>query len=274
MNRFAKVFGTTLAVTLLSATFVFAAYAEAPVADGGSIAGKVTFKGNTPPPATFSFEKFPQPKFCSQADSDGKGNRIRQDVKVKGGALADAVVFIEKIEKGKPFKFEGTDVHADKCRFLVQGGPSQSVGVVMKGKEIRFTNEDADPSEEKSKEGVLHNPHGYEMKGAQSTTLFNKPLPKKGQTIKETIKPIAFKKEDSFMKVECDQHNYMNVWFLPVSTPYYAIVNEDGSFSIDDVPPGEYEVKAFHPSLGFVEQKGIKVTAKGKAAANFEFAGK
>ncbi len=273
MNRFVRLFGTTLAVSLLSATFVFAEYAEAPVADGGTITGKVTFKGAQPPPQTFAFSKFPQEKYCSQADSDGKGNRVRQDVKVKGGALQDVVVAIEKIEKGKPFKFDGTNVKAHFCEFLVQGGPSQAVGVVVKGKDIAFTNEDADPSEEKSKEGVLHNPHGYEMKGSQSTTLFNKPLPKKGQTIKETIKPIAFKKEDSFMKVECDQHNYMNVWFLPVDNPYYAIVGEDGTFSIDGIPPGKYTVKAFHPALGFVK-KEIDVPAKGKVTADFEFAAK
>lgn len=270
MRRLFTIFSSVAVLSLLATTLVFADYAEGPVADGGSVTGKVTFKGTPPAPKEFDFAKFPQPKFCAQADSDGKGHRLRNDVKVKGGALGDVVVFIEKIEKGKPFKFEGTDVVANTCRFLVKGGASQSVGVVKKGSEIRFTNEDADPSEEKSKEGVLHNPHGYEMKGAQSTTLFNKPLPKKGQTIKETIKPIAFKKEDSFMKVECDQHNYMNVWFLPVTSPYYAIVGEDGSFKIDDVPPGSYEVKAFHPALGFVEAK-VTVPAKGAATANFEF---
>ena len=274
MRRLVALFSFTLMFSLLMAPLVFAEYAEAPVADGGSVTGKVTFKGAAPGPQVFALEKFPQAKFCAQADSDGKGNRVRQDVKVKNGALADAVVYIEKIEKGKPFKFDGADVKADLCRFLVQGGPSQAVGVVVKKAEIRFTNNDADPSEEKSKDGILHNPHGYEIKGAQSTTLFNKPLPKKGQTIKETIKPIAFKKENSFMKVECDQHNYMNVWFLPVSNPYYAVVGEDGSFSIDDIPPGEYEVKAFHPALGFVEQEKITVAAKGKATANFEFKGK
>jgi hypothetical protein len=146
------------------------------------------------------------------------------------------------------------------------------VGVVVKKSEISFTNHDADPSEEKSKEGVLHNPHGYEMnKGGQSTTLFNKPLPKKDQTVKEMIKAIAFKKEDAFMKVECDQHNYMNVWFLPVENPYYAIVGDDGSFNIDGVPAGKYKIIAFHPSLGIVRQE---VEVKGKTTTNFEFAGK
>lgn len=273
MRSWIRLFGFTLVVAAFPAALVYAEYTEAPVADGGSISGKVAFKGAQPPPATFAFSKFPQEKFCSQADSDGKGNRVRQDVKVKGGGLADAIVYIEKIEKGKAFKFGGTDVVADICRFLVQGGPSKSVGVVMKKSELRVTNNDADPSDPKAAAGVLHNPHGYEIKGATSVTLFNKPLPNKGQTVKEMIKPISFKKEDSFMKVECDQHNYMNVWFLPITNPYYVIVNDDGSFSIDDVPPGKYEIKAWHPILGF-QKKEIEVAAKGKATVGFEFAAK
>ena len=270
MSKFLKVFGFTLVVGMASATFAFAEYAGGAPGDA-SVSGKVTFKGAQPPPQTFELAKFPQPKFCGEADSkDGK--RLRQDVKVNNGGLADAVVYIEKVEKGKDFKFEGTKVITDHCRFLVEGGPSKSVGVVVKKTDISFTNHDADPTEEKSKEGVLHNPHGYEInKGGQSTTLFNKPLPKKDQTIKEMIKPIAFKKEDAFMKVECDQHNYMNVWFLPVENPYYAIVKEDGTFTIAGVPPGKYKIIAFHPSLGIVRKE---VEVKGKTTADFEFAGK
>ncbi len=273
MGKFLRILGITLVGVALSSTHVLANYAEAPVTDGGSIAGKVTFKGAQPPPATFAFSKFPNEKFCSQADSDGKGNRIRQDVKVKGGGLADAIVYIEKMEKGKAFKPAGTDVAINDCRFQVQGGPSTEVGVVVKKTELRVTNNDADPSDPKSATGVLHNPHSYDVKGTQNTTLFNKPLPTKGQVLKEQVKPIWFKKEDSFMKMECDQHNYMTVWFLPVTNPYYAIVSEDGSFEIGDVPPGKYTVKAWHPTLGFQKQE-IEVAAKGKAAAAFEFAGK
>lgn len=273
MNRFLKISGVALMGGFFLTSMALADYVEAPVADGGSIVGKVSFKGAQPAPATFAFSKFPQEKFCSQADSDGKGNRIRQDVKVKGGGLADAIVYIEKIEKGKAFKFAGTDVVTDTCRFLVQGGASKAVGVVMKKTEIRVTNNDADPSDPKTAAGVLHNPHAYEIKGVQSVTIFNKPLPAKGQVIKELIKPIYFKKEDSFMKVECDQHNYMNAWFLPISNPYYAIVDDEGKFTLGDVPPGKYELKAWHPTLGF-QKKEIEVVAKGTASAAFEFAAK
>jgi hypothetical protein len=272
MNRFVKLFGTTVAVSLLSATFVFADYAEAPVSGGGTVSGKVTFKGTPPPPQKFDLGKFPQAQFCSSVDSEGT-TRLRHDVKVKGGALADVVIYISNIEKGKPFKPEAAQAVADQCRFLVEGGPSKSVGVVVKKGEIKFTNNDADPSDPKSAEGVLHNPHGYEIIGAKSVTTFNKPLPKKGQTITEKIKAINFKKEGSFLKVECDQHNYMNVWFLPIENPYYAVVGEDGAFSIGDVPPGKYNILAFHPSLGFVN-KEVEVGGGAKVALDFEFAGK
>jgi hypothetical protein len=243
------------------------AYEEAPVSGGGSISGKISFKGTPPPPKSFDLAKFPQATFCGKADSDGQGHRLLKEVKVKDGALGDVVVYISGIEKGKPFKFEGTDVKTDTCRFLVQGGPSTFVGVVAKMAELRVENLDADPADPKSVDGVLHNPHGYEVKGASSATMFNKPLPTKGQVLKEKVK---LRKPESFMKLECDQHNYMNVYFQPIDNPYYAIVGEDGAFSIGDLPAGEYTVKAFHPILGTKDQK-ITVAANGKAIANFEF---
>lgn len=243
------------------------AYEEAPVSGGGAVTGKITFKGTPPEPKLFDFAKFPQPGFCAKADSDGKGHRMLHEVKVKDGALGDVVVYIEEIEKGKPFKFKGTDVNADTCRFLVQGGPSTMVGVVMNRNEIRVTNQDADPSDPKSADGVLHNPHGYEVKGDSNNTLFNKPLPTKGMVLTQKL---IFRKKESFMLMQCDQHNFMNAWFHPVDNPYYAIVGEDGKFSIDDIPPGTYEIYAFHPTLGTEEQK-LTVAAGGKATVNFEF---
>ena len=277
-----RLFKRSIAIASVSSFLLtvaaFAAYTEAPVADGGTLSGKVSFKGAQPPPEKFEFSKFPQPKFCSQVDSDGKpgsgeGHRLRQDVKVNKGGLADAVVYITNIEKGKAMKPFLTQIQAENCRFLVQGGASKSVGVIFNDKVaggVAVLNVDADPSDPKTVAGILHNPHGYTMVGPMSTTIFNKPLPTKGQTVTEKVKPIWFKKADAFMKVECDQHNYMNAWALPVANPYYAVVNDDGTFSIDQIPAGKYEVKAFHPKLGFKTSQ-IEVTAKGKITSNFEF---
>ena len=266
------IFGSALMIMvgLIGAPYALA-YEEIAVTDGGSIKGKVSFKGTAPEPKSFEFAKFPNSDFCAQVDSDGAGNRIVQQVNVKNGALADVVVYLNKVEKGKAFKFDGTDVETAICRFHVQGGPSTLTGVVVKKASIRVLNTDADPNDPKAETGVLHNPHGYEKAGTRSLTLFNLPLAEKGQTID---KPVKLRKKGSFMLIECDQHNYMQVYFQPVANPYYAIVNEDGTFSIDGIPPGSYEVSAFHPILGTQKLEGITVAANGAATADFSFSPK
>ena len=240
-------------------------------AEGGTLTGKVTFKGVPPAPKTFALNKFPNPGFCSTTDSDSNGNRVVQEVKVgKDHALKDVVIYIENVQNGKPFEFTGTKVNADGCRFLVQGGPSTFAGVVVKKKEIAIENMDADPNDPKAVTGVLHNPHAYEAAGANSSTIFNLPLAEKGQVIK---KPVILRKKDSIFKLECDQHNFMQAFFVPVENPYHAIVGDDGTFTISDVPPGTYEVYAWHPTLG-KQEANVTIRAKDHTKADFSFAAK
>ena len=78
------------------------------------------------------------------------------------------------------------------------------------------------------------------------------------------------KSEESIVKLECDQHNYEQVFFYQVENPYYAIVGPDGTYVIDRVPAGKYEMIAWHPTLGMQTQT-IEVGASGKVTANFEF---
>jgi hypothetical protein len=231
------------------------------------VEGIITFKGDPPVPFRFDLMKFPNPKFCAQADTDKEGNRLVQQVNVNNGKLQDVVVYIQNISTGKPFKFNGTDVKINLCRLLVQGGPSTLVGVVVNGAEIRILNDDADPSDPKAAKGVLHNPHAYETLGGNSSTLFNLPLPEKGQVIK---KPVILRKKGSTMKLQTDQQNFMEAYFYPVENPYYAIVGHKGTYEIDEVPPGKYNLIAWHPILG-IQEKEIEVAATGKVTANFEF---
>lgn len=233
------------------------------------VEGKITFKGIPPPPKLHELALFPQSSFCGEVDNDGKGHRMQHLVTVNNGALSDVVVYIRNITKGKPFTFNGTDVKIDHCRFLVQGGPSTFVGVVVKGAEFRVLNEDADPSDPKSTDGVLHNPHGYEAYGHSSHTMFNKPLPTKGEPV-ILRNEVRLREPDGVMFLQCDQHSYEEAWFYPVENPYYSIVGPDGTYSIDQVPPGKYKLLAWHPMFE-IQEKEIEVGATGKVTVNFEF---
>ena len=120
---------------------------------------------------------------------------------------------------------------------------------------------------------ILHNPHGYSVVGASRKTLFNKPLPNKGDIADVTKSFKRFKKKkDKHFFLQCDQHNFMEADARIVWNPYFSISGDDGSFKIDGIPAGTYKVTAWHPYVGEVTQE-ITV-ADGDAKANFELTAK
>ena len=51
---------------------------------------------------------------------------------------------------------------------------------------------------------------------------------------------------DGIVRVFCNIHPTMSAVIVVVRSPYIAISNKDGAFSIDGVEPGEYRVRVFH----------------------------
>ena len=51
------------------------------------------------------------------------------------------------------------------------------------------------------------------------------------------------------IKLGCDIHGHMSATIYSLNTPFFTKVNEDGSYRIQGLPDGEYEVRAFHPKL-------------------------
>lgn len=245
---------------------IAASFLAAPLAAlaGGTVTGKVTTTAK-PEKKEFSFSKFPNPKFCpknpSKALMDGD-KRFMPLVEVgKDGGLKNAVVAIKDIEDaGFMGSYAGTDVSAEFCEFL------PFAGVVVKQKSFRVVNKDADPDDPKSVKGVLHNPHSFEVKGASSATVFNIGLAEKDSKLD---KPVVLRqdKAGSFFRLQCDQHEFMQSFFLPVTNPFFAVVKEDGSFELKDVPAGKHKLVVWHPFIkkGQAMEIDVDVPEGGKA---------
>ena len=254
----------------LGASTSFAAkkkgYAEGS-AGAGSISGTVSLKGAAMAPIMEDLSKGKNVEFCAKHPKAKDGIRPRVKVSAAGGKLQNAVVFIEEIDGGKPwgdggkFTFDFRDCDIDQLMGAVR---KPSKAEKKAGGLVKIINQDTD---------ILHNPHGYSVVGASRKTLFNKPLPSKGD-VADVTKNIARlkQKKDKHFFLQCDQHNYMEADARIVWNPYYAITGADGSFKIDGVPAGKYKVTAWQPYVG---ETSMEVTVgAGEAKADFTLAAK
>lgn len=230
---------------------------------GGTIKGKVTYTGKSEQ-KEFLFSKFPNPKFCVKIPKkelvDGDKRFLKTIDVGDGGALKAAVVSIRDIEDKNWMKsYEATETVAEFCEF------QPYTGVVVNKSKFSVVNNDADPDDPKSVKGVLHNPHSFEVLGASSSTIFNIGLATKGSSLNKKVK-MRKEKKGSIFRLQCDQHEFMQSFFVPVQNPHYATVKDDGSFEIKDVPAGKHKIMAWHPFAGQVEadvdvKDGATVTA-------------
>ena len=247
-----------------SAGFAKKAKYEGGAAGKGSISGSVTLKGAAMAPIMEDLSKGKNVEFCVTHPDTKDGIRPRSKVIAAGGKLQDAVVFIENIEKGKDWSAEVVNLDFKTCDIFPKMVVARKTPKGQKEGLMTITNQDPD---------ILHNPHGYSVVGASRKTLFNKPLPSKGDKTDVTKSFKRFKKKkDKHFFLQCDQHNYMEADGRIVWNPYYSISGADGSFKIDGIPAGKYKVTAWHPYVGEVSQE-ITV-ADGDAAANFELTAK
>ena len=228
---------------------------------GGTIKGKITYSGKPIPPKEFAFSKFPNPKFCKKNPSkQGDDTRLLKEVEVGADkSLKNAIVSVRGI-KDKDFQHTPKAI-AKLCEFLPFSG------VLLNKGNFIVENTDADPNDPKSKDGVLHNPHSFDVLGARSSTLFNIGLAKKGDKLNKKIK-MRLARKGSVLRLQCDQHEFMQAWFLPVSNAHFGMSGGDGSFEIADVPAGKHKVLAWHPVAGNVT---MDVEVKDGSTVNVNF---
>ncbi len=269
MKTIVKVAGLTICLTLWFAQEGFAkknAYQVSPVTHGGNLAGSVSFKGEVPDPIREDLNKGKNVEFCVQhPDTKEGGIRPRTKVVVTGGKLKDTVVMIENIIQGKDWPAEATRFAFRNCDIFPKVTVVRKTPKGMKEGLVRIENHDPD---------ILHNPHGYSKVGASVKTLFNKPLPSKGDVadVTRNLKRLKMKKDKHFF-LQCDQHNYMEADARIVWNPYYAVTARDGTFHIDQIPAGTYRITAWHPYVGEVT-RSVTIQPGQKAGLDFELTAK
>src|ERR1700740_314475 len=203
-------------------------YSVIKVENGGTITGTVKLAGPTP-----KAPKLPITKDASICDPESHKVRDLERLEVSSdGGVANTVVFLKDITKGKAMDLPEAREHLDQrnCRYvphillIPQGGNLQA----------------------KSSDPVLHTVH---MTGAASNNI---PFPMQNQAI-----PINLPRA-GVVELKCNAgHVWMNAEILIVKHPYYAVTDEHGFFKLSDVPPGEYEIEAWHEGWQNMSEESV-----------------
>jgi hypothetical protein len=69
--------------------------------------------------------------------------------------------------------------------------------------------------------------------------------------------------ENSPFRINCDIHSWMDAYMLPLDHPFAAITDDEGNFTIPDVPSGEYDFRIWHErgNTSYLDTVKINVTA-------------
>jgi hypothetical protein len=254
------------AVAVMSICTSAYAYEEVTVSDGGTLTGTVKLEGTVPKPKGYNLVTLPDPFYCGRI-SDGQGWRILQPFQVGStGEFREVVVYLEGVEKGKPFAEGGLPrIEARDCQFL------PFTTVVRDDQSVTVVNMDP----------VMHDIQAYETSHLGPRVLFNVPLPMNpqhprnfkersdaalyhkhmaGAPMKELVK---LSKGRRVFVMQCGFHAYMESWGVAVTNPYFAKTDEQGRFTLTDVPPGTYKLVIWHPYVRTVNEQTVTIGPKG-----------
>src|SRR5215831_7509255 len=210
--------------------------------DEGTVTGKILFTGTAPAPKSIDMGQDP---VCVTAATD----KTTEDVVVKDGKLANVFVYVKSGGAVDKFSFPtpSSDVDLDQkgCRYH-----PHVLGVMTK-QNIKIINSD----------NTTHNIHPSPTKNQewnQSQTAGQAPFEK------------SFARQEVVIPVKCNQHPWMKAYIAVLPHPYYDVSAADGSYTIKNLPPGEYTIVAWHEK--FPEQTAkVTVGAKESKTQDFTF---
>ena len=191
------------------------------VTDGGTISGTIKWSG--PAPRQLDFPVTKDPQIC---DPDGK-KTVSLDRLLIGpeGGVANTIVYLKNISAGKALELPEQRRHLDqrRCHYIPH------ILLVAENEILEMRSSDA----------TLHTVH---MDGAAS---FNLPFPFPNQVIPRTMSTPGL------VNLHCNGgHVWMNAEMMVVPHPYYAVTDESGRFEFSSVPPGTYQIVAWHEGWG------------------------
>lgn len=212
-------------------------------ATAGTITGRVEYAGKKPLVKTVTMESDPQ---CAKLHQ----TQLKDEaIAVNNNALGNVFVYIKNGLENKTFATPADPVVIDQkgCWF----GP-RVLGIQV-GQTLKVTNSDP----------VTHNIHPL----AQVNREWNQSQEPGAEALTR-----KFTQPEVMIRVKCNIHGWMHAWVGVVAHPYFAVTGADGTFTLRNVPPGNYVIETWQEELGKQEQS-ITLAPSGKGELVFKYKG-
>jgi len=200
----------------------------------GTISGKVTLTGWTPPP----------PAARMVTCGDHKIPITNQSVILKNGGLDNVIIYLKN---APPPATTGTLAPAlldqKQCAYVPH------IVTLCTGQTLTVINS----------ESLLHNVHMFPE--------LNPPVNFGMNNVSSTN--VVFKKAEIF-HVKCDVHPWMAAWIAVFDHPWFTVSSNGGKFVIPHVPAGPHTFVAWHERFGELEQT-VTVTTDQAREITFNF---
>ena len=210
--------------------------------DGATITGTIKFEGKVP---TLRILTMDADAVCEMKHTE----LVRSEALVLGEENALANVFVRVVSgltnKNYPVPEDPVVLDQDGCIY------KPHVLGIRVDQELKILNSD----------GILHNIHPL----PKINNEFNMAMPK---FRKEAIR--KFDKEEFMIAVKCDVHPWMQSYIGVSSHPFFSVSGIDGTFSIDGLDSGTYEIEAWHERMG-VQKATVVVAADETKTVDFTF---
>lgn len=113
----------------------------------------------------------------------------------------------------------------------------------------------------RNSDATLHNIHALPEKNRE----FNQGQPVQGMESERTFDQV-----EVMVPFKCDVHPWMNSYLAVLDHPFYAVTGEDGTFSIEGLPVGEYTIEAWHEEFG-PQTQTVTITADAASEVSFDY---
>ena len=212
--------------------------ASAPAATA-TVGGKIMFEGTPPPNEKIQMSADP---YCQQHSQ----NPTLETVKVSDGGLENVIVYVKSGMPNVTYPTPTDSVQIDQhdCHYIPHV----------------FTMQTNQPLKVKNSDMTLHNIHAWAEKNPQYNV---------GQPVKDMVSETKFPNEEVPLPVRCDVHKWMGAFIGVFSHPYHTVSKQGGAWELK-VPPGNYEIVAWHEKYGTQTQM-VEVKDNDKKELNFGF---